>query len=232
MTQTTRWTESFLTIAKVWTWSCDLQVWNASILAKHAGGSPWPPLLSSPCSPRRCQWSRRRPRGKATPSWTRRIRTLVCDSLDWSNSWVFSYCVLRFSQLPSFVQNISTFSYFVQTRLPRVLHFPRWSCKVVFHRNVTWQLHFLPCVKLSYYQHFQLANITVDKNPSSQFVHYSLECQYSLWDVTKFLPSRSHSCDHFKELRINNTGGTVVYFSDCWGTQILWEVSLGKSCAM
>ena len=90
MTQTTRWTESFLTIAKVWTWSCDLQVWNASILAKHAGGSPWPPLLSSPCSPRRCQWSRRRPRGKATPSWTRRIRTLVCDSLDGGNLLSFS----------------------------------------------------------------------------------------------------------------------------------------------
>ena len=44
----------------------------------------------------------------------------------------------------------------------------------------------------------------------------------------KFLTSRSHFCEHFKELRINNTGGTVVYFSDCWGTQILWEVSLGK----
>ena len=80
-----------------------------------------------------------------------------------------------------------------------LLHFPWWSCNVVFHRNVMWQLNFLPCVTLSYYQHFQLANITVDNNPSSQFVHHSLECQYSLWDVTKFLPSRSHFCDHFKD---------------------------------
>ena len=90
MTQTTRWTVSFLTIAKDWKCGCGLQVWNASIVTKHAGGSPWPPLLSSPCSPRRCQWSRRRPRGKATPSWTRRIRTLVCDSLDGGNLLSFS----------------------------------------------------------------------------------------------------------------------------------------------
>ena len=130
-------------------WLRSTGVWNASILTKHAGGCPWPPLLSSPCSP----WSLLLATTpiqikEITPgqslwwrsSWARRMRTLVCDGLDASNSWVFSYCVLRFSQLPSFVQNISTFSYFVQTRLPRVLHFPRWSCKVVFHRNVTWQL--------------------------------------------------------------------------------------------
>ena len=43
----------------------------------------------------------------------------------------------------------------------------------------------------------------------------------------KFLTSRSHFCEHFKDLRINNTGGTVVHFSDCWDTQMLWEVSLG-----
>ena len=44
----------------------------------------------------------------------------------------------------------------------------------------------------------------------------------------KFLTSRSHFCEHFKDLRINTTGGADVYFSDCWGTQIPWEVSLGK----
>ena len=60
-------------------------------------------------------------------SWTRRIRTLVCDSLDASQLLSFSYCVLRFSQLPSFVQNISTFPYFDQTPSPPSVTFPKMS---------------------------------------------------------------------------------------------------------
>jgi len=48
MTQTTRWTVTFLTICPECIWGWGLQVWNASVLTKHAGGCPWPPLLSSP----------------------------------------------------------------------------------------------------------------------------------------------------------------------------------------
>ena len=93
MTQNTRWTDSFLTIAKVWTWSCDLQVWNASILIRACWSLPLTSLPGVPSYPwptyKEKKHSLAKEKNLRTNLTPRKIRTLVCDSLDWV-----------FSQLP------------------------------------------------------------------------------------------------------------------------------------
>jgi len=115
LTQTTRWTVTFLTIAKDWKCGCDLRC-GTLLSWLTCWRLPLTPLAEF--TPGQSLWWR--------SSWTRRMRTLVCDSLDWGNlCWVFSYCVLRFSQALLY-KILPSFLILFKLPLPWMLHFP--SC--------------------------------------------------------------------------------------------------------
>ena len=110
--------------------------------------------------------------------WTRTKEALVCERLEISHLLSLPHCHQVFSVL-SFVQMFSTLICF-----PICPNLSPPECFICQLRNeICWEMlrgncHFPSCVSVSYYQHFQLANIAIDNYSSSQPDRHSLECTY------------------------------------------------------
>ena len=138
----------------------------------------------------------------------------------------FSYCVLRFSQVLLY-KILQHFPILSKRTSPECYishddHVMSSSTEMLCGNSTSYHVSHWAIINISNWQTLLLIRTPV---PSLYTTLWNANTSYEM--SPKFLTSRSHFCEHFKDLRINNTGGTVVHFSDCWDTQMLWEVSLG-----